>query len=732
MLTLALLAAAMGATAQVEVRTSDMLRLGGLPAALQSRQGATARVASVQDNRVEFIIRYDDADVLRRAESLGAEVVSLLSDRFAILSVDASEVGAVAALSGVRGAMLGREVRRANDKASVASGVDAVRNGTGLPFPLDGSDVIVALYDIGIDPNHINFKDEEGNPRVTRIWHYETASAKPTIYETPQQISSFDSDTGSDSHGTHVAGIITGSFRDTSSPDAPDYRGMAPGAEIVIATGEGYNTQILDAIKRVGEYAREQGKPCVMNLSFGDNLGPHDGSDEFTEAINELAEEYGVALALAGGNERDEAIAIIKKLTADDPKLSTLMVKGYEEVGGYFQTYSPVEVWTEDDTPFEVTLDIVTRSNPDEPVYSYTIPTAKEGYVVQGDNIKNFLSNTNRMDLITEGTEFHNLYTNSFMGGEAGVDPYNGRYRALLNVYIEGRTASAVSRNFVRITVKGEPGKKIFLYCDGTYMNFGSRNIPGLDVPDGNGTNSNMASGQATFAVGSYVTANYSESPYPFGTIGDASYFSSYGETPDGRIMPDIMAPGQVIASSRNTYMSKSAAYLQYYPVVYTYTDTRTRKSYDWTLCAGTSQASPHVAGIMALMRGADPTLTPAQVYDVLRSTADMPESDTPGWGYGKVNARKAVAEVLRSSGADALHITSGILLAERTADGYLLLLPGNGEKRVSVWDMAGVCRFSASTSEGEFHLPTDGLDNGIYIVRAESENTSRVLKIHK
>ena len=49
--------------------------------------------------------------------------------------------------------------------------------------------------------------------------------------------------------------------------------------------------QILDALERIGKYASEQGKPCVMNLSFGDNLESHDGTDEFTEAINDIAEK---------------------------------------------------------------------------------------------------------------------------------------------------------------------------------------------------------------------------------------------------------------------------------------------------------------------------------------------------------------------------------------------------------------------------------------------------------
>ena len=63
----------------------------------------------------------------------------------------------------------------------------------------------------------------------------------------------------------------------------------------------------------------------------------------------------------------------------------------------------------------------------------------------------------------------------------------------------------------------------------------------------------------------------------------------------------------------------------------------------------GTSSSTPKVAGIVALMLSANPDLTPAEVKQVLRNTAE--DIDAPGiddkTGAGRVNAYKAVKNVL-------------------------------------------------------------------------------------
>ncbi|MBW3570134.1 MAG: S8 family serine peptidase [Gemmatimonadetes bacterium] len=64
-------------------------------------------------------------------------------------------------------------------------------------------------------------------------------------------------------------------------------------------------------------------------------------------------------------------------------------------------------------------------------------------------------------------------------------------------------------------------------------------------------------------------------------------------------------------------------------------------------MLSGTSMASPHAAGVAALVLSRNPALSPAQVRSVLRGSSN--DLGTPGWdpvfGYGRVNAERAVAQ---------------------------------------------------------------------------------------
>jgi serine protease len=82
----------------------------------------------------------------------------------------------------------------------------------------------------------------------------------------------------------------------------------------------------------------------------------------------------------------------------------------------------------------------------------------------------------------------------------------------------------------------------------------------------------------------------------------------------------------------------------------------------------GTSMAAPHVAGVMALMRAANPNLTPANVDALLAQGVLTDDVGAPGrdnqFGYGRINALKAV----QAAGA-APAVTPSLQLSPATLD---------------------------------------------------------------
>ena len=102
---------------------------------------------------------------------------------------------------------------------------------------------------------------------------------------------------------------------------------------------------------------------------------------------------------------------------------------------------------------------------------------------------------------------------------------------------------------------------------------------------------------------------------------------SSRGPSPYGEIKPELSAPGTGVRSSL-----PGGAY---------------------GAGTGTSMAAPHVAGVAALLRQVDASLSVDEIEEILTSTADpMTNAQYPGvpnngWGYGIVNAYKAVSAAL-------------------------------------------------------------------------------------
>lgn len=100
------------------------------------------------------------------------------------------------------------------------------------------------------------------------------------------------------------------------------------------------------------------------------------------------------------------------------------------------------------------------------------------------------------------------------------------------------------------------------------------------------------------------------------------SFFSSCGPTTDGRIKPDLVAPGEGVWC---------ASYLP-----------KIKPEFGWS--HGTSLAAPMVAGVAALVLSAHPDLSSFQVVEAITKTSSRANSPDNLYGWGVPDAEKAVS----------------------------------------------------------------------------------------
>jgi serine protease len=111
---------------------------------------------------------------------------------------------------------------------------------------------------------------------------------------------------------------------------------------------------------------------------------------------------------------------------------------------------------------------------------------------------------------------------------------------------------------------------------------------------------------------------------------GAKASYSNYGS------LVDISAPGgQTSTGTANGILSTLNS------------GTKTPSSESYQYYQGTSMATPHIAGLVALMKSANSALTPAQIESAIKSNARaLPGACSGGCGAGLADAAKTVAAV--------------------------------------------------------------------------------------
>ncbi|MGZ8998932.1 MAG: S8 family serine peptidase, partial [Allosphingosinicella sp.] len=494
----------------------------------------------------------------------------------------------------------------------------------------------------GIDFAHPDFMDDQGKSRIVAIWDQGgdafdppnltvtgAKSGRSTGYgseirkedieqalgEAPKaKLSPHDlapqSQRSRGSHGTHVASIAAGRSGVCKRARIAAVMIALPDADLDRRSSFYDTTRIVDGIEYLFAVAERENIPSVaINISLGTNGGPHDASDLMSRWIDRSMAEPGRAICVAAGNSGQEAPQFegdlgfwSGRVHASGKIAAAALRKDLEwvVVGNGFEDISEneLEIWYSAADEFAVEL--------------ITPGGERIGPVSPGEQIENLMladrtmvSIYNVLSDARNGDNRISLYLSPFMGDPIiGITAGNWKVRLVGKVIRNGNFNAWIERDDPHPGQTGGQWRLPSFFGPGSFVD--------------HSTLSSLACGPRIVGV-----ANFDEAR----ELLNAS--SSQGPTRDGRMKPEIAAPGTEIVAACG-----------FAP------DTQ------WIEMSGTSMASPYVTGVAALMLSLNPRLTAAQIGGIIRRTSNPMPGSTYEWqdgaGFGVIDPSACLREAVR------------------------------------------------------------------------------------
>lgn len=594
------------------------------------------------DRLLTAFVRIDGnaAEVLRQ---YGCKELARVGD-ISIAAIPLSKLGALSCGRQVKRIETGRRCSIQMDTTRLVVNAEKVYTGEGLSQSYTGRGVVVGVQDIGFDLTHPNFYSADMSQyRIKALWdQLSRDTIGSTLYVGRDYVGRdallelrhpIDGET--QTHGTHTAGIAAGSGAEGNGDISP-YRGMACDADLVLVDNAADNASLIDpkdyykftyatdalGFKYIFDYAERMHQPCVINFSEGSSQDFHGYDQLYYELLAKLIGPGRIIVSSAGndgarnsyihkniGKERAGAFIMGNEkrfsCTAKSKQTFTFRVSVYDNVA----------------SPQIVDISTVNVCNAQDSLLTDSLLVGGKKYIWR------VLAYPNSYDARETAYDFQ-ISSPSKLGDSPQV-----------SLQVMGRDAD------------------IELYRMSGYM-FPHSLDPVLDAGDCRYTIFSPSSSPDVICVGStsYRTqfVNYlgEKKVYDSGQKGIRSSFSAMGPTLDGRIKPDVMAPGQNIISSYSTFFINNPKNVN----ASVKSDVRhfeyNGRTYAWNANAGTSMSAPVVTGAIALWLQADPTLTPADCLEIFAKTCSHYDTSLsyPNnlYGYGQIDVAAGLREVLR------------------------------------------------------------------------------------
>lgn len=493
----------------------------------------------------------------------------------------------------------------------------------------DGKGVVVGIIDTGIDILHPDFRNADGSTRIKWLLQEGAPAGKHPELE-QQYCGQLDSScavldeadinallanedpggTGDTSgHGTHVTSIAAGNGG-PSQVKNPRYVGVAPGADLVIGAMQSFgDDDVAWAAQFIFDRAKEMGEPCALNVSLGSDYGAHDGTDILDRRLARLVgdRQPGRAIVVAAGNSAPLFVidgedkpwgfhTETRVYPHADVRVPIRVPAAQEALKGY--------LWITFDPGDEVSVGF---EKADGSTWVGAVDPGHENSVKDGDRKAGIVNNKYKPDAALVPPS------------NGAVIVWEGKWdkEGELAVHLSGK-----GHAHLWVTTDAPSEELVFLFKGAIKQ--GTINVP--------------ATSPSLLAVGCSINRNaWRTWKGPVIGVGDdplaepdsVCYFSSAGPTPAGVAKPELIAPGGYVvgAMAKTADPRMTGEGLFWVPAESCPKETPSCFVSDdyHAVATGTSMSAPHVTGAVALLFQANPTLTQAQVTEVLQAGARYP-----------------------------------------------------------------------------------------------------------
>ena len=669
-------------------------------------------------NTINAVVKLKEGADLSELSAHGFLANELCSG-FAIVHTSTDNLSTLSDLESVeRISIAQRKMELMLDHANAMTGVDRIHEGFGLlgdasdrsndisvnTKTYTGKGVMIGVLDSGFDPNHPMFLDKDGNSRFKVI-----KNGSNTPITDASDIKSFTTDYNRSSHATHVCGIAAGLY----IGDDFQIQGVASGTDLAMGPLP-LSAADLSYVKYLAEYCKNNNERLVINMSFGDAMGPHDGSDIFSQALSQLIEDYDIVVCACAGNNSENNIVAKHTFTNEGESMKALF--DLRESDNQISCY----IAPKTSSPINMDIVAVNKLN-NEIVYRY--PIIKDG---QEQNV-NINDDYGKGDI----TIMSETINDGLKGFVVSSD------------YIYGKDGYGFG-----FVINSEEGQAVSCYSE-QYMPFVTNVTSWKQDITSNGTVTNTACAKGLIVVGAYnscTSTTYKsgsstnllkEHGEEWGTkVGDISYFSGYGDLYNGEALPHICAPGSILESSFNTYCTKGT-----HKKYITRTSTFNNKDYSFCSMKGTSMSSPYMAGVAALWLEANPLLTHQEIKEIAMKTAINDEACNEGnhfidegrqAGAGKIDAYAGLKYILGENETTLIKTPEekSFLLRQIANGTYEAYQAGATNMSATLYNMDGKVIASSNSNGNTISINTGNANKGIYLLKVNSSKASHTQKI--